>query len=394
MGIPLHPILRASIWVAAAPLAFYVALLGLGVVPFFQRHFLYAHTINSLWWSDINAPEGWGFAKNQVTPFQLQTPDGETIYAWHIMPLPLYLQHEAAVSTQKLGLCNNFTQTESFRLLASDPEARLIISCNSHLQNAGHIAQNERPNSYHTLTDTSSYHVLAVDYRGFGHSTGVPNENGLILDAATVVDWAINVAKIPPSRIVLLGHSLGTAVASGVAERYALQGVEFAGIVLVAAFSDLASMLSGYRFGGLVPALGPFAMWPAFQRLLERYIVDKWHSANRLANIVRHTRSRLRISLVHAYNDMDIPWTEDNKLFHAAASETLGILDDDEFNSWKESNTVRTSEKSFVTTWKTGENIIIRQELFPWGGHNEILSFAPVSLAIIRAFNLEGTAYD
>ncbi|UKZ90901.1 uncharacterized protein TrAFT101_005901 [Trichoderma asperellum] len=391
MGIPLHPILRASIWVAAAPLAFYVALLGLGVVPFFQRHFLYAHTINSLWWSDINAPEGWGFAKNQVTPFQLQTPDGETIYAWHIMPLPLYLQHEAAVSTQKLGLCNNFTQTESFRLLASDPEARLIISFHG---NAGHIAQNERPNSYHTLTDTSSYHVLAVDYRGFGHSTGVPNENGLILDAATVVDWAINVAKIPPSRIVLLGHSLGTAVASGVAERYALQGVEFAGIVLVAAFSDLASMLSGYRFGGLVPALGPFAMWPAFQRLLERYIVDKWHSANRLANIVRHTRSRLRISLVHAYNDMDIPWTEDNKLFHAAASETLGILDDDEFNSWKESNTVRTSEKSFVTTWKTGENIIIRQELFPWGGHNEILSFAPVSLAIIRAFNLEGTAYD
>lgn len=391
MGIPLHPILRASIWVAAAPLAFYVALLGLGVVPFFQRHFLYAHTINSLWWSDINAPEGWGFAKNQVTPFQLQTPDGETIYAWHIMPLPLYLQHEAAVSTQKLGLCNNFTQTESFRLLASDPEARLIISFHG---NAGHIAQNERPNSYHALTDTSSYHVLAVDYRGFGHSTGVPNENGLILDAATVVDWAINVAKIPPSRIVLLGHSLGTAVASGVAERYALQGVEFAGIVLVAAFSDLASMLSGYRFGGLVPALGPFAMWPAFQRLLGRYIVDKWHSANRLANIVRHTRSRLRISLVHAYNDMDIPWTEDNKLFHAAASETMGILDDDEFNSWKESNTVRTSEKSFVTTWKTGENIIIRQELFPWGGHNEILSFAPVSLAIIRAFDLEGTAYD
>ncbi|KAM0485159.1 hypothetical protein ACHAPX_001138 [Trichoderma viride] len=329
--------------------------------------------------------------ENQVTPFQLQTPDGETIYAWHIMPLPLYLQHEAAVATQEIGLCDNFTQTESFRLLANDPEARLIISFHG---NAGHIAQNERPNSYHALTDTSSYHVLAVDYRGFGHSTGMPNETGLILDATTVVDWVINVAKIPPSRIVLLGHSLGTAVASGVAERYALQGVEFAGIVLVAAFSDLATMLSGYRFGGLVPALGPFAMWPAFHRLLERYIVDKWHSADRLANIVRHTRGRLRISLVHAYNDCDIPWTEDNKLFHAAANETIGIFDDDEFNSWKESNTVRTSEKSFVTTWKTSENIIIRQELFPWGGHNEILSFAPVSLAIIRSFDLEGTAYD
>ncbi|KAH6609412.1 hypothetical protein Trco_002758 [Trichoderma cornu-damae] len=370
MAVPLHPILRASLWVAAAPLAFYVALIGLGVIPFFQRHFLYAHAINSLWWSDINAPEGWGFAKNQVTPFELQTPDGETIYAWHIMPLPLYLQHEAAVATQKNGFCDDFAQTESIRSVVHG--------------NAGHIAQNTRPDSYHALTDTSPYHVLAIDYRGFGHSSGAPDERGLILDAVAAVDWAINVAKIPPARIVLLGHSLGTAVASGVAERYALQGVEFAGIVLVAAFSDLATMLRGYRFGGLVPALGPFAFWPPFQCILDRCIVDKWHSADRLANIVRHAGNRLRISLVHAKDDLDIPWTEDNKLFRAAASETIGILDDDEFDSWKESRTVRTSEDAFVTTWKTGEDTIIRQELFPFG----------VSLAIMRSFDLDGTAYD
>lgn len=218
------------------------------------------------------------------------------------------------------------------------------------------------------MTDTSSYHVIAIDYRGFGHSTGTPNERGLILDAAAVVDWAINVAGIPSNRIVLLGHSLGTAVASGVAERCTLQGVEFAGIVLVAAFSDLATMLSGYRFGGLVPALGPFAFWPSFERVLDRVLVDKWHSANRLGNIVRHSRGRLRISLVHAKNDKDIPWTEDNKLFRAAAGEAIGILDDDEYNAWKETLTVRTSNDSFVTTWKTGEDTVIRQELFPYGG--------------------------
>ncbi|KAL7811830.1 Alpha/Beta hydrolase protein [Trichoderma gracile] len=391
MTAPLHPAVWASIWLAAVPFIFYFALIGLGIIPFFQRHFLYAHSINSLWWSDINSPMGWGFAKNQVTPFELQTSDGETIYAWHILPLPLYLQHETTVATQDVGFCNDFTQTESFRLLSSDPEARLIISFHG---NAGHIAQNTRPDSYHALTDTSSYHVIAIDYRGFGHSTGTPNERGLILDAAAVVDWAINVAKIPSNRIVLLGHSLGTAVASGVAERYTLQGVEFAGIVLVAAFSDLATMLSGYRFGGLVPALGPFAFWPSFQRVLDRVLVDKWHSANRLASIVRHSRKRLRISLVHAKNDKDIPWTEDNKLFRAAAGEAIGIVDDNEFDSWKEARTVRTSNDSFVTTWKTGEDTVIRQELFPYGGHNDILGFAPVTLAIMRAFELEGTTYD
>lgn len=96
----------------------------------------------------MNTPEKWGFASlhftithigetaadlndigNQVTPFGLQTPDGESIYAWHIMPLPLYLQNEATVSTQTPGYSEDFTSTESFRLLKEDPEARVVLYC-------------------------------------------------------------------------------------------------------------------------------------------------------------------------------------------------------------------------------------------------------------------------
>lgn len=40
MAVPLHPILWASIGVAAAPLAFYIALIALGVIPFFQRQYV------------------------------------------------------------------------------------------------------------------------------------------------------------------------------------------------------------------------------------------------------------------------------------------------------------------------------------------------------------------
>lgn len=69
---------------------------------------------------------------NQVTPFGLTTPDGETIYAWHILPLPLYLQHEETVASQELGFCNDFTKTESFRLLKEDPEARLVLTCKAN----------------------------------------------------------------------------------------------------------------------------------------------------------------------------------------------------------------------------------------------------------------------
>ncbi|TQS33241.1 hypothetical protein Golomagni_06421 [Golovinomyces magnicellulatus] len=335
------------------------------MVPFFQRHFLYAHKINTLWWSDVNIPDSWGFARGQITPFGINTSDGETIYAWHILPLPLYLENEEAVATQPAGYCNDFTSSESFKLLKEDPRSKLILYFHG---NAGHIAQGIRPDSYRTLTDTSSFHVIAIDYRGYGHSTGAPTEQGLIADASALVDWAMSEAGVSPDRIVLLGQSLGTAVVSGVAERYIYKGIEFAGVILVAGFSNLATMLSGYRIGGIVPAMGPFATMPWFVRMLEKRVVDKWHSAERVANVVRHTQTRLRLNFIHAVNDKDIPWKEDNKLFHAAVSATMNGVDESQFEQLKEERTVHKGEDAFVSTWKADKDIVIRQELFPYGG--------------------------
>lgn len=68
---------------------------------------------------------------NQVTPFTLNTPDGESVYAWHITPLPLYLKNEARLTGQPQGLSPDFAKTQSFRLLKEDPEARLILYCKS-----------------------------------------------------------------------------------------------------------------------------------------------------------------------------------------------------------------------------------------------------------------------
>ena len=230
------------------------------------------------------------------------------------------------------------------------------------------MAQNVRPTLYHCLTDTSSYHVVAVDFRGFGHSTGVPGEKGLIEDASAVVEWATKVAGISASRIVLVGHSLGTAVVCGVSEAYTEKNVEFAGIVLVAGFSDLSTMLSKYRIGGVIPVLAPFRSFSPLLRLLHRCIVDKWHSADRLTKIVRNTKGRLRLSLVHSKNDRDIPWTEDNKLFKAAVVSKVEEMDNGKFKAWKDEITLHGGKDAFVTTFETEPDIVIRQELFPHGG--------------------------
>jgi hypothetical protein len=55
--------------------------------------------------------------------------------------------------------------------------------------------------------------VLAVDYRGFGKSAGKPTEQGVYRDAEAAYDYLVTERKIPPEQIVVLGQSLGTAVA-------------------------------------------------------------------------------------------------------------------------------------------------------------------------------------
>lgn len=80
MTVPMSPLLKTAIWAVVAPLILYIVFLGLGATPFFQRQyaptlrlssgrcshhnhsFLYAHSINTLWWRDINEPERFGFA--------------------------------------------------------------------------------------------------------------------------------------------------------------------------------------------------------------------------------------------------------------------------------------------------------------------------------------------
>jgi abhydrolase domain-containing protein 12 len=73
--------------------------------------------------------------------------------------------------------------------------------------------------------------VLAVDYRGFGDSTGTPSEQGLIKDAKAVWDYvhmqgggggADRAGK--EKGVVLVGQSLGTGVVAGLAGLLADQG--------------------------------------------------------------------------------------------------------------------------------------------------------------------------
>jgi abhydrolase domain-containing protein 12 len=73
--------------------------------------------------------------------------------------------------------------------------------------------------------------VLAIDYRGFGDSTGTPSEEGLIRDAKAVWDY-VDMQGGGGGRhgggeekgVVLVGQSLGTGVVAGLAGLLADRG--------------------------------------------------------------------------------------------------------------------------------------------------------------------------
>ncbi|KAL9597036.1 MAG: hypothetical protein Q9219_005411 [cf. Caloplaca sp. 3 TL-2023] len=248
-----------------------------------------------------------GSKNNQIQQFNISTPDGESLYAWHVLPLNKYVANEIALVNDRTNP-GTFTNGVAFDLLSADPTSRLFTETQvRYLKDGGQIHK---------------VHVLAIDYRGYGYSTGSPDEQGLITDGVAAVRWAMDIAKVPPNRIALVGASLGTAVTTAVAEHLVRTSqIELAGIVLIAPFSDVETLLHTYSIGGIVPILSPLRPYAALQKLFLRYMRDTWTTLPRLANLVRKSQST-KLHLIHAKTDFGIPWKHTEALFVASANAT------------------------------------------------------------------------
>jgi pimeloyl-ACP methyl ester carboxylesterase len=65
------------------------------------------------------------------------------------------------------------------------------------------------------------YHVLAVDYPGYGKSPGTPSEENCYRSAALAYQWARK--RFPAEKIIIYGRSLGSGIASWLAARQPAQ---------------------------------------------------------------------------------------------------------------------------------------------------------------------------
>lgn len=192
-----------------------------------------------------------------------------------------------------------------------------------------------------------------------------------------MVDWALGIANIPPERMVILGQSLGTAVATAVVEHFACQrAIEFAGLVLVAAFSDIPTLTLTYAIGGVIPLLSPLRPYATLQKFFARQICDTWQTSIRLANMVRDSWN-VELTLIHARDDFEISWKHSDELFYAAANATSqqGL-------TFKQIDGVKTHQSlgnaGWVNSWtaagkRDGDTKKIRQEILASGGKYMLL---------------------
>lgn len=65
----------------------------------------------------------------------------------------------------------------------------------------------------------AGFETLAVEYHGYADSEGRPSEANLYRDADAAWEWMTKVHGVEGTRVVVWGHSLGTGVATYLAER-------------------------------------------------------------------------------------------------------------------------------------------------------------------------------
>jgi uncharacterized protein len=138
------------------------------------------------------------------------------------------------------------------------------------------------------------FDVLLFDYRGYGRSEGeIADERDLYADADAAFDYVVNQRGTPPERVVLYGHSLGTAAVVDLASRR-----RCGAIILESGFSSASDMAS--------------IRLPWLPQWLHAFGKNRFESARKLASVF------CPVLVAHGEPDNVVPTSEGRALYGAA----------------------------------------------------------------------------
>jgi fermentation-respiration switch protein FrsA (DUF1100 family) len=210
----------------------------------------------------------------------INTPDGEVLHGWWL----------PAVALQSAG---------------SDAEA------NSAKGTVYYLHGNAQNISSHIMNVAwlpgQGYNVFALDYRGYGRSTGAPDIEGALHDVETGMRWLTRQPQIKGKPIFLLGQSLGGALAIPLAAEWQQRNEQppLNGVVLDGTFA-------GFRAIARDKLASFWLTWP-LQAPLSWTIPDDYEGADYIGRI-----SPTPLMMIHSVRDGVIPFANGETLYRAA----------------------------------------------------------------------------
>ncbi|XP_035465711.1 lysophosphatidylserine lipase ABHD12 isoform X1 [Scophthalmus maximus] len=217
----------------------------LHLFPWILGHAIFAHLLRLPFFVDLDRPED---VLNHTCNFYLGTEEGVSVGVWHTLPASKW--EEAAGKSP-----------EWYRGTLGDGHPVVIYLHG----NVGTRALHHRVELVKILS-AAGYHVLSLDYRGFGDSSGEPSEAGMTSDALYLYKWAKTQSK--GSLVCLWGHSLGSGVATNAAFELQLRGSPVEAIILESPYTRIGEVVV------IHPLAKMYMFLPGFDSLLWN-ILDK-----------------------------------------------------------------------------------------------------------------------
>lgn len=318
----------------------YVALLLLLTIPWIQTHAVFMNVVKLPLFAQYDNPENYGMAPGKVANIKIVTPDNHTLGAWFILSDNIY-------QSMPFPPPPNAAENALHEALASQPTILFLHG------NTATRAFYVRVRQYSGFSSRVRANVLAIDYRGFGDSEGTPSETGLMTDSRAAWDWLITNGANPKD-IVIVGHSLGTAVASKLSVSLAEDGTQFRGLALLSPFSSLHAVVDTYCVFGFLPVMLPLTMVPGAAELFKSSLR---HEFNTLSII---SRVKVPLLILHSENDWDIPHWHSDALFDsllepyltplAALPHNVTLWSNEEWSEYEGQMTLRDRERESLVT--------------------------------------------
>lgn len=286
------------------------------VSPFIRRQILFMNWFNLPMGKNLSAPETEfdlnctrhmfvestiGYSRNvghddsgTVNPGGVKADQKIKLGLWHILPKSRILECDLNSDHKILNPFND------------DRPIILYLHGNGGARGGAH-----RRGLYRVLAYNLDYHVITFDYRGYGDSENiVPTLPGMVHDSKAVYEWLLKQVNGDRDRIIIWGHSLGTAIAT-----YVVSGIQEGksgrrqppAIVLEAPFNSLKDVVTEHPFAMVYKRL------PYFESFIVEPLLSTPDTSINPSSKVELIQSPVMI--LHAEDDAIVPFDLGYKLY-------------------------------------------------------------------------------